>query len=89
MLTKAWIAILLGLLLGSLFLSSGCGWCGRGYSSSPYYGAPCNCGVPHTTGAPAGGVPAAGSTPGWHSVPAASGAGAPVGGAENGSATTP
>jgi uncharacterized membrane protein YphA (DoxX/SURF4 family) len=81
MLTKAWIALIMGLLLGSLFFSSGCGWW-NGYSNSPNYGAPCNCGVPH------GSVPAAaaGGTPGWH---APTGSGASVGGAVGGSTTTP
>ena len=47
MLTKAWIAILIGLLLGSLLFSSGCGWLGNGYSNNPYYGQPCNYDAPY------------------------------------------
>lgn len=80
MLTKAWIALLMGLLLGSLFFSSGCGWWGNGYSNNPYhYGAPCNCGVPHGTAPGA----ATGGTPGWH-APNASGAASATGGASVG-----
>ncbi len=74
MLTKAWIAILMGLVLGSLLFSSGCGWMGGGYQNNPYYGAPCTCGAAHGAGVPAAGaVPTASGTPGWR-VPAGSGA---------------
>jgi hypothetical protein len=83
MLAKAWIAILMGLLLGSLLFSSGCGWWGGGYSNNPY-GAPCNCGAPQFSSAPASGLPA-GNTPGWR-VPVASGAAVGSGGAAT---TTP
>ena len=89
MLTKAWIAVLMGLLLGSLLFSSGCGWWGGGCSNNPYYGAPCNYGAPQLSGAPTSGVPNAnaGSTPGWR-VPTASGPAAGSSGAANaGSAT--
>ena len=89
MLTKAWIAILMGLLLGSLLFSSGCGWWGGGYSNDPYYGAPCNYGAPNATSSSAGAVPTASGTPGWR-VPAGSGSAAGTGGAATGagSATT-
>ena len=88
MLTKAWIAILMGLVLGSLLFSSGCGWWGGGYSNNPYYGAPCNSGAPQWSGAPAGGVPTASGTPGWR-VPASSGSAAASGSAAPaGSGTT-
>ena len=77
MLTKAWIAILIGLLLGSLLFSSGCGWLGNGYSNNPYYGQPCNYDAPYYSGAPggapAGAIPTASGTGGWHSVPATGG----------------
>jgi len=86
MLTKAWIAILIGLFLGSLLFSSGCGWWSGGYSNNPYYGQPCNCPTPQYSGAPAG-VPTASGTPGWR-VPAASGSAVGSGGAAtSGSAT--
>jgi hypothetical protein len=75
MFTKAWIAILIGLLLGSLFLSSGCGWFGDSYSNNPYGYAPCGC-PPATTIAPAGAVPGAGGTPGWRAVQSSGGAAA-------------
>ena len=88
MLTKAWIAILMGLLLGSLLFSSGCGWWGGGYSNNPYYGAPCNYGAPQLSGAPASGVPTASGTPGWR-VPASSGSGAGSGGAAGSATATP
>ena len=65
MLTKAWIAILMGLVLGSLLFSSGCGWMGGGYQNNPYnYGAPCTCGAAHGAGVPAAGaVPTSSGTP--------------------------
>ena len=80
MLAKAWIAILLGLLMGSLFFSGGCGWMGGGGSNNPYYNGPCNCGAPHNSGVPAvGGLPTSSGTPGWRapaaSTPAAGGGG--------------
>ena len=86
MLTKAWIAVLMGLLLGSLFFSSGCGWWGSDYSNNPY-GAPCSCGAQHAV--PVTGPAATGGTPGWR-VPITSGATPAVGGAGtvNGPATT-
>ncbi|MGI8979415.1 MAG: hypothetical protein ACR2FY_09330 [Pirellulaceae bacterium] len=71
MLTKAWIAVLMGLVLGSLLFSSGCGWFGNGYSNNPYGGAPCNCGAAHPGSVPAGAIPTASGTGGWRSVPAA------------------
>jgi hypothetical protein len=74
MLAKAWIAILMGLLLGSLLFSGGCGWFRGGYSNAPYYGGPCSCGAVHPAVIPSGGVPAAsGGAGGWRSVPAAGG----------------
>jgi len=84
MLTKAWIAVLMGLLLGSLLFSSGCGWWGGGYSNNPYYGQPCNSPAPQFSGTPAGGIPTASGTPGWR-VPASSGPAA----AGSGGAATP
>ena len=81
MLTKAWIAVLMGLVLGSLLFSSGCGWFGNGYSNNPYNYGPCNCGAGHPESPPAGVVPTASGTPGWRSVPAAGGGGAASGGA--------
>ena len=81
MLTKAWIAVLMGLVLGSLLFSGGCGWFGNGYSNNPYNYGPCNCGAAHPANIPAGGLPTASGTPGWRSVPAASGGAAvPSGG---------
>jgi hypothetical protein len=82
MLTKAWIAVLTGLLLGSLFFSSGCGWFDRGYSNNPYNYGPCNCGAAQPGAVPANTLPTASGTPGWHSVPAAGGvpAGSPAAG---------
>lgn len=80
MLTKAWIAILMGLLLGSLLFSSGCGWWGGGYSNNPYYGQPCDSPATQYSGAPASGIPAASGTPGWR-VPAATGSAVGSGGA--------
>ncbi len=89
MLTKAWIAILLGLLLGSLLFSSGCGRMGGGYQNNPYYnGAPCNCGAAHGAGVPAGAVPTASGTPGWR-VPAGSGSAAGNGVPAGSGATIP
>lgn len=75
MLTKAWIAVLMGLLLGSLFLSTGCGWFGGGYSNNnPYTYGPCDCGAAHAGSVPAGTLPTASSPGGWRSVPANGGA---------------
>ena len=81
MLTKAWIAVLMGLVLGSLLFSSGCGWFGNGYSNNPYNYGPCNCGAAHPANIPAGALPTASGTPGWRSVPAAGGGAAASGGA--------
>lgn len=79
MLTKSWIAILMGLLLGSLFFSTGCGWFGGGgYNNNPYYNGPCNCGAAHTTGAPAGAIPTASGAGGWRTAPATGGTAGPV-----------
>ena len=78
MLTKAWIAVLMGLFLGSLFFSSGCGWFRGGYSNNPYYGEPCNCGAAAPAGIPASGAPtASGTVGGWRPAPIAGG-GAPA-----------
>lgn len=74
MLTKTWIAVLTGLLLGSMFFSTGCGWFGGGCSNNPYNYGPCNCGAAHSAAAPAGTVPTASGTGGWHSAPSAGGA---------------
>jgi hypothetical protein len=71
MLAKTWIAVLMGLLLGSLLFSSGCGWIGNGYSNNPY-GTPCSCGATHPAIVPPNAAPTSGGTPGWRSVPAAS-----------------
>jgi hypothetical protein len=87
MLTKAWIAILMGLLLGSLLFSSGCGWWGGGYSNNPYYGQPCNSPVPQFSGTPASGIPAGSGTPGWRVPATSSSPGGASGAASSGSAT--
>lgn len=74
MLTKTWIAILMGLMLGSLFFSTGCGWFGGGYDNNPYYNGPCNCGAAHAEGVPAGTIPTASGAGGWRTAPSAGGA---------------
>jgi len=73
MLTKAWIAVLLGLLLGSLFFTSGCGC-----FDDSYYGSPYGSQAPPVTGAPTG------VTPGWK--PASGGAAASASSANGGTA---
>jgi hypothetical protein len=77
MLTKSWIAILLGLLLGSMFFSTGCGWFGGGYDNNPYYNGSCNCGAA-PAGVPAGTVPTASGAGGWRTAPATGGTAGPV-----------
>ena len=66
MFAKAWLAILMGLLLGSVLFLSGCGWFGNGYCNNPYYGQPPACGPVPANTVPAGGAPVTG---GWRAVP--------------------
>lgn len=73
MLAKAWIAVLMGLLLGSLFFSGGCGWFRDGTSNNPYYGGPCSCGAAHPGATPGVVAPTASGPGGWRSVPATGG----------------
>lgn len=67
MFAKAWIAILLGLLLGSLFFSGGCGWFGNGCSNNPYYYG--QCGPVPASAVPAVAVPVTPGAGGWRAVP--------------------
>ena len=71
MFAKAWIAILLGLLLGGLFFSGGCGWFGNGYCNNPYYDGQAGYAPLPANSVPAGAAPAAGAG-GWRAAPGSS-----------------